>query len=65
LIDFGLLVLEKISKKKKKFCVFLLFRYYLPVKRGYLLLLKTLEFSPSKDDFLPSLVKICPVVLDK
>jgi hypothetical protein len=31
-------------------CVFLLFRYYLPFKRGYPLRLKTLESSPSKDD---------------
>jgi hypothetical protein len=47
LIDFGLLVLEKILKI---FCVFLLFRYYLPLEKGYPLPLTTLESFPSKDD---------------
>jgi hypothetical protein len=48
LIDFGVLVLEK--KILKIFCVFLLFRYYLPLERDYPLHLKTPESYLSKDD---------------
>jgi hypothetical protein len=47
LIDFGTLVLEKIFKM---FNVFLLFCYYLPLKKGYPLPLKKFEFPLSKDN---------------
>jgi hypothetical protein len=48
LIGFGPLVLEK--KISKNFCVFLFFRYYLPLENGYPLRLKTPESYLSKDD---------------
>jgi hypothetical protein len=35
---------------KKKFSVFLLFRHYLPLETGYLLLLNKLESPSPKDD---------------
>jgi hypothetical protein len=47
LIDFGLLVLGK--KIKKNFRAFSLFRYYLPLQRGYPLLLNKLESPLPKD----------------
>jgi hypothetical protein len=43
---------------KKKFCVFLLFRYYLPLERDYPLPLKTPESSFSKDDVCPVWLKL-------
>jgi hypothetical protein len=45
LIEFGLLVLVG-RRFKKKFSVFLLFCYYLPLERGNPLHLKKLESSP-------------------
>jgi hypothetical protein len=42
----------------KIFCVFLLFRYYLPFERGYPLPLKILESSSSKDDFCQVWLKL-------
>jgi hypothetical protein len=47
LIDFGMLVLEKIFKN---FSVFLLVYYYLLLEKGYPLHLNKLESPPSKDD---------------
>jgi hypothetical protein len=42
----------------KIFCVFLLFRYYLPLERAYPLPLKTLGSSPSKDDLFQVWLKL-------
>jgi hypothetical protein len=47
LIEFGLLVLEKV---KKLFSVFLLVCYYLPLEKGYPLHLNKLESPSTKDD---------------
>jgi hypothetical protein len=48
----------------KNFSVFLLFCYYLPLERGNPLHLNKLKFPP-QGWFMPSLVKIGPVVLEK
>jgi hypothetical protein len=50
LIEFSLLVLEEKISVFKIFSVFLLFRYYLPLKKGYPLHLNKLESPPSKDE---------------
>jgi hypothetical protein len=42
----------------KKFCVFLLFRYYLLLERGYPLPLQKLESSLSKDDLCQVWLKL-------
>jgi hypothetical protein len=55
LIDFGLLVLEKILKM---FSAFSLFCYYLPLERGYPLLLNKLECSSSKNDLCQVWLKL-------
>jgi hypothetical protein len=55
LIEFGLLVLEKIFKNF--LCIFTL-RYYLPLERGYPLPLKTLESSSFKDDLCQVWLKL-------
>jgi hypothetical protein len=49
LIEIGLLVQEKIFKKKI-FSVFLLFCDYLPLEKGNPLQLNNLESPPPKDD---------------
>jgi hypothetical protein len=64
LIEFGLLALEKKILGKRNVSVFLLFSYYLPLDRGNTLHLNRLE-SPPQRRFVPSLVKISPVVLKK
>jgi hypothetical protein len=45
--------------------VFLLFRYYLPLEKGYPLPLNKLESTFTHEWFVPSLVKIGQVVLEK
>jgi hypothetical protein len=49
----------------KVFSVFLLFRDYLSLETGNPLHLYNLEFPPPKEYFVPGLVKIGPVVLEK
>jgi hypothetical protein len=63
LIEFGLLVLEKICFFN--FSVFLLFRYYIPLEKGYPLHLNKLESPPPKDDLCQVWLKISPVVLER
>jgi hypothetical protein len=48
LIEFGQLALEK--KILKIFSVFLLFRYYLPLEKGYLLHVNKILSPSLKDD---------------
>jgi hypothetical protein len=62
LIEIGLLVLEK-----KIFKIFYSFVItdYLPLEMGNPLHLNYLESSPPQGYFVPSLVKIVPVVLEK
>jgi hypothetical protein len=63
LIEFGLLILEKI---KKKYSVFLLFCCYLPLERGIPLhLKKCFNPLPSRMICAQSLVKVGPVALGK
>jgi hypothetical protein len=50
---------------KKNFCVFLLFRYYFPLERCYPLFLKNTWILSLQGWFVPSLVKIGPVVQEK
>jgi hypothetical protein len=57
MIEFGVLVLEK-NLKKKKFSIFLLFRYYLPLKKGYSLSLHKLEFPLPKDNLCQVWLKL-------
>jgi hypothetical protein len=56
LIEFGLLVLKK--KIFKNFQRFLLFRYYLPLERGYPLPLNKLETPSPKDDLCQVWLKL-------
>jgi hypothetical protein len=49
----------------KNFSVFLLFLYYLPLETGYPLLLKTTWIPFTQGWFVPSLVKIGQMVLEK
>jgi hypothetical protein len=55
LIEFGLLVLKKIFEI---FSVFLLFRYYLPLEKGYPLLLNKLDSPLPKDDLCQVWLKL-------
>jgi hypothetical protein len=57
LIDFGLLVLEK-KIFKKNFSAFSLFRYYLPLEKGYPLPLNKLEFPLPKNDLCQVWLKL-------
>ena len=45
--------------------VFSLFRNYLPLEKGGRLHMKKIEFPSSKDAFVPSLIEIGSVVLEK
>ena len=56
LIEIGQLVLEK--KILKIFCVFLLFRYYLPLGKGGVLHLYNSESSLPKDDLCKLWLKL-------
>jgi hypothetical protein len=58
LIEFGQLVLEKIIIIKKKFSVFLLFCYYLPLQNGYPLRLNKRESPSPKDDLFQVWLKL-------
>jgi hypothetical protein len=55
MIEFGLLVLKKIFKIVS---VFLLFRFYLPLEKGYPLPLNKLESPPPKNDLCQVLLKL-------
>jgi hypothetical protein len=55
-MKFGLLVLEKIFKTK--FSLFSLFRYYLPLEKGYPLRLKKLEFPLPENDLCQIRLKL-------
>jgi hypothetical protein len=57
LIDFGLLVLE-IRRFKKNFSSFSLFCYYLPLVKGYPLLLNKLKSHSPKDDLFQVWLKL-------
>jgi hypothetical protein len=64
LIEIGPLVLEKILQY---FLVFLLFRYYLPLEKSTALHLKKFETPTPQPPgwFVPNLVEIGPMVLEK
>jgi hypothetical protein len=58
LIEFGPLVPEKKIFKKKKFSVFLLVCYYLPLERGNSLHLDKLKSPLLKDDLCQVCLKL-------